>query len=60
MYQLRYEELHPQFGASIRGIDLGKPLTPDLTQKITAAINRYSFVCFPSEAWMLPTQQLKK
>ena len=29
MSQLRYEKLHPEFGASLRGIDLGKPLAPD-------------------------------
>jgi alpha-ketoglutarate-dependent 2,4-dichlorophenoxyacetate dioxygenase len=50
MYQLRYEELHPQFGASVRGTNLGKPLTPDLIQEINAAINQYSFVCFPDQS----------
>ena len=38
MSQLRYEELHPEFGASVRGVDLGKPLTPELVQEINAAI----------------------
>ena len=38
MSQLRYEKLHPEFGASIRGIDLGTPLTPDAVQEINAAI----------------------
>jgi hypothetical protein len=28
MGQLRYEKLHPEFGASLRGIDLGQPLAP--------------------------------
>ena len=50
MYQLRYEELHPQFGTSVRGIDLGNPLTPDLIQEINAEINRYSFVFFPDQS----------
>ena len=50
MDQLRYEELHPEFGASLRGIDLGKPLTPDVIQEINAAVDRYSFVCFPDQA----------
>jgi alpha-ketoglutarate-dependent taurine dioxygenase len=50
MYQLRYEDLHPQFGVSLRGIDLGKPLAPELIQEINAAINRYSFVCFPDQS----------
>ncbi|MEI9900205.1 MAG: TauD/TfdA family dioxygenase [Hyphomicrobium sp.] len=50
MDQLRYEELHPQFGVSLRGVDLGKPLTPGLIQEINAAIDRYSFVCFPDQS----------
>ena len=50
MDQLRYEELHPDFGASLRDIDLGKPLTPDLIQEINAAIDQYSFACFPDQA----------
>ena len=50
MSQLRHEELHPQLGASVRGINLGKPLTPDLIQEIKAAIDRYSFVCFPDQS----------
>ncbi len=50
MDQLRYEELHPQFGVSLRGVDLSKPLTPGLIQEINAAIDRYSFVCFPDQS----------
>jgi alpha-ketoglutarate-dependent 2,4-dichlorophenoxyacetate dioxygenase len=50
MSQLRYEKLHPEFGASVRGVDLGKPITPDLTQEINAAIDRYSFDCFPDQS----------
>ncbi len=50
MNRLRYEALHPEFGASVRGVDLGKPLAPDLVQEINAAIDRYSFVCFPDQS----------
>ena len=50
MSQLRYEKLHPEFGASLRGIDLGKPLAPDAIQEINVAIDRYSFVCFPDQS----------
>jgi alpha-ketoglutarate-dependent 2,4-dichlorophenoxyacetate dioxygenase len=50
MAQLRYEKLHPEFGASLRGIDLGKPLAPAEVQEIKAAIDRYSFVCFPGQS----------
>ena len=28
MSRLRYEELHPQFGVSVRGVDLGRQLAP--------------------------------
>uniref|UniRef100_UPI0038F72245 TauD/TfdA family dioxygenase n=1 Tax=Streptomyces turgidiscabies TaxID=85558 RepID=UPI0038F72245 len=50
MSQLQYEKLHPEFGVSVRGADLGKPLTPELVQEIKAAIDRYSFVCFPDQS----------
>lgn len=50
MHQLRYEALHPQLGVRIRGVDLGAALPPDLVQEIGAAIDRYSFVCFPDQA----------
>ena len=50
MSQLRYEKLHPEFGASLRGIDLGKRLAPDVIQEINTAIDRYSFVCFPDQS----------
>jgi alpha-ketoglutarate-dependent 2,4-dichlorophenoxyacetate dioxygenase len=49
MPQLRYEELHPEFGVRIRGIDVSQPLAPDLVAEINAAIDRYSFVCFPDQ-----------
>jgi len=50
MSQIQYETLHPQFGASLRGIDLGKPLAADVVREINAAIDRYSFVCFPDQS----------
>ncbi len=50
MSQLRYEELHPQFGVRLYGVDVSKPLTSDLIQDINAAIDRYSFVCFPDQS----------
>lgn len=49
MDSLSYQELHPEFGVSIRGVDLGKPLTPDVVREINAAIDRYSFVLFPDQ-----------
>ena len=50
MSQLRYEALHPEFGVSLRGIDLGTPLACDVVEEIEAAIDRYSFVCFPDQS----------
>jgi alpha-ketoglutarate-dependent 2,4-dichlorophenoxyacetate dioxygenase len=50
MSPLRYELLHPEFGARVHGIDLGTPLAPDLVQEINAAIDRHSFLCFPDQS----------
>lgn len=50
MNQLRYDELHPEFGARIQGVELDKPLSAALIQEINAAIDRYSFVCFPGQS----------
>lgn len=50
MSQLSYEVLHPELGVRIRGIDVGNPLAPDLVAEIRAAIDRYSFVCFPGQS----------
>lgn len=49
MSQLSYEPLHPEFGVRIRGVDVGAPLAPDLVAEINAAVDRYSFVCFPDQ-----------
>jgi len=49
MAQLRYEELHPEFGVRIHGVDVSRPLAADLVAEINAAVDRYSFVCFPDQ-----------
>ena len=49
MVQLRYEELHPEFGVRIHGVDVSGPLAADLVAEINAAVDRYSFVCFPDQ-----------
>ena len=49
MAQLRYEELHPEFGVRIHGVDVSGPLAADLVAEINAAVDRYSFVCFPDQ-----------
>ena len=50
MSEPTFEELHPEFGVSIRGVELDEPLAPDLIGKINAAIDRYSFVRFPDQS----------
>ncbi|MEM7221685.1 MAG: TauD/TfdA family dioxygenase [Pseudomonadota bacterium] len=43
------EPLHPDFGASITGVDLAVPLTSDLLAQVRQAIDDYSFLCFPGQ-----------
>ncbi|WP_422002025.1 TauD/TfdA dioxygenase family protein [Reyranella sp.] len=50
MNALYYEPLHPEFGVRLRGADLAGPLPPELVEEIRAAIDRYSFVCFPDQS----------
>lgn len=50
MSQLQYEKLHPEFGVRIHGVDVSKPLVPDVIKDINAAVDRYSFVCFPGQS----------
>ena len=50
MPRLDCEKLHPELGARIRGVDVSQPLAPDLVAEINAAVDRYSFVCFPGQA----------
>jgi alpha-ketoglutarate-dependent 2,4-dichlorophenoxyacetate dioxygenase len=49
MSVLHIEKLHPDFGASITGVDLAEPLAAAVLQAINAAIDEYSFVCFPNQ-----------
>jgi alpha-ketoglutarate-dependent 2,4-dichlorophenoxyacetate dioxygenase len=42
--------LHPVFGATVRGVDFGEPLAPDVFAEIEAAFNRYSVLVFPLQA----------
>ncbi|MDA1098466.1 MAG: TauD/TfdA family dioxygenase [Proteobacteria bacterium] len=49
MAVLRIEPLHEDFGASVWGIDLRQPLASERVMEIQAAIDRYSFLCFPEQ-----------
>ena len=46
---LSFERLHPEFGARVTGIDLREPLSDAARDGILAAIDEYSFLCFPDQ-----------
>jgi alpha-ketoglutarate-dependent 2,4-dichlorophenoxyacetate dioxygenase len=46
---LTIEPLHPDLGARITGVDLGAPLAQDAVDAIRAAIDDFSFLCFPDQ-----------
>src|SRR5438477_5389929 len=41
--------LHPTLGAEVRGVDLSKPVMPDVFAEIEAAFNRYGILVFPAQ-----------
>ncbi len=47
MAVLSIEPLHEDFGARVRGIDPRQPLASEVVTEIKAAIDNYSFLCFP-------------
>ena len=49
MATLTIEPLHPEFGARITGVDLRDPLPEEIVGEIRAAIDDYSFLCFPDQ-----------
>lgn len=49
MSALKIEALHPDFGGRITGIDLRAPISHATVDEIRAAIDDYSFVCFPGQ-----------
>ena len=49
MAMLTVERLHPDFGARISGVDLREPLSDAAREEIMAAIDEYSFLCFPDQ-----------
>lgn len=50
MATLSYEPLHEEFGARVEGIDLRAPLSDEVVDELHAAIDDYSFLCFPGQA----------
>ncbi len=49
MAVLNIEPLHEDFGARVRGTHLHQPLTSEAVREIQAAIDTYSFLCFPDQ-----------
>ncbi|MBC8240833.1 MAG: TauD/TfdA family dioxygenase [Alphaproteobacteria bacterium] len=49
MAVLSIEPLHEDFGARVRGIDPRQPLASEVVTEIKAAIDNYSFLCFPGQ-----------
>ena len=41
--------LHPTLGASVRGVDLTRPVLPEVFGEIDAAFNRYGILVFPEQ-----------
>jgi alpha-ketoglutarate-dependent 2,4-dichlorophenoxyacetate dioxygenase len=41
--------LHPTLGAELRGVDLTRPMTPDVFAEIDAAFNRHGILVFPDQ-----------
>ena len=42
--------LHPTLGASVRGVDLTRPVLPEAFAEIDAAFSRYGILVFPEQA----------
>jgi alpha-ketoglutarate-dependent 2,4-dichlorophenoxyacetate dioxygenase len=49
MVTLGIDPLHDEFGATITGIELGRPLSADQIAELYAAIDDYSFLVFPDQ-----------
>ncbi|MGI9464360.1 MAG: TauD/TfdA dioxygenase family protein [Aestuariivirgaceae bacterium] len=50
MSKLQIEQLHTDFGASIRGVDLSSDIAGGVLEEIHEAIDTYSFLCFPDQS----------
>jgi alpha-ketoglutarate-dependent 2,4-dichlorophenoxyacetate dioxygenase len=50
--------LHPTLGAEVRGVDLTRPVMPEVFAEIDAAFNRYGILVFPAQP-VTDEQQLK-
>ena len=46
---IKLTPLHPTLGAELRGVDLTRPVAPDVFAEIEAAFNRYGILVFPGQ-----------
>ena len=46
---IEFTPLHPTLGAQVRGVDLTRPVMPEIFAEIDAAINRYGILVFPGQ-----------
>jgi len=46
---LEVTPLHPTLGAEVRGVDLTRPVLPEVFAEIEAAFNRYGILVFPEQ-----------
>ncbi|MFN4090058.1 MAG: TauD/TfdA dioxygenase family protein [Alphaproteobacteria bacterium] len=51
MGTLSFDRLHPEFGARVTGADLSEPPSEALMEEIRAAVDEYSFLCFPEQSF---------
>jgi alpha-ketoglutarate-dependent 2,4-dichlorophenoxyacetate dioxygenase len=54
---LEVTPLHPTLGAELHGVDLTRPITPELFAEIETAFNRYGILVFPRQP-VIDEQQL--
>lgn len=55
---MQIEQIHPEFGARITGIDMSKPLDAATREALSEAVDRYSFVWMPGQEGMDDDRQL--
>jgi alpha-ketoglutarate-dependent 2,4-dichlorophenoxyacetate dioxygenase len=46
---IRVTPLHPHLGAEVRGVDLTRPLSPEIFAEVEAAFNRHAVLVFPEQ-----------
>ena len=47
---LKVEPTHPAVGARVTGVDLRRPIDPDVADELRAAFTRHAVICLPDQA----------